>query len=387
MNFFSSSGTGGGIPEMHRKRSAKKKPAPGSSVDFTVGEPQGSTARKREPISEPPSPASQKEAGIRKAARLILALGPDQAADVLRELSEAEVQRIALEITRIPALTSEERRHILESFHQEIDSEQTLSGKESLREILHRSLGEDRAQEFLEKLEERDARKDFEFLEQIEAPLLASVLQQEHPQIAAVTMSQIKPQVAASVFKNLEDEFRLDVALRIAQTTRIHPDAITRVGKVLREKFEKRKEEFYAVTGGAETLAGILNHMDRGLEENLLTELQDKDPELMQNVRERLYTFEELLSLHPKEMRLLLSRIDDDLMLASALRGAGDEMRRHFFNALSQNRAADVLDEIDNRGPVSVREINEARTYILTVARRMDEEGRIIIKKEKDDYI
>ncbi len=381
---------------MHRKKSAKKKAPAGSSIDFTVGDdsvnasagPAASAARKRKP--EPPEnsgpPTGSKEAGIRKAARLILALGPDQAADVLRELSEDEVQRIALEITRIPALTSEERRHILESFHQELE-EPALSGRESLKEILHRSLGEDRAREFLDKLEERDARKDFEFLEQIEAPLLASVLQQEHPQIAAVTLSQIKPQVAASVFKNLEDDFRLDVALRIAQTTRIHPDAITRVGKVLREKFEKRKEEFYAVTGGAETLAGILNHMDRGLEETLLTDLHDKDPDLMQNVRERLYTFEELLNLHPKEMRLLLSRIDDDLMLAAALRGAGDEMRRQFFNALSQNRAADVMDEIDNRGPISVREINEARTYILTVARRMDEEGRIIIKKEKDEYV
>ena len=386
------------MPEMHKKRTAKKKP--GASIDFTVGDSgtesaaEGSAAaaraRKNKEGALPRQPAetpTTKEAGIRKAARLILALGPDQAADVLRELAEEEVQRIALEITRIPALTSEERRHILESFHQELDTEQTLSGRESLKEILHRSLGEDRAREFLDKLEERDSRKDFEFLEQTDPPLLASVLQQEHPQIAAVTLSQIKPPVAASVFKNLEEDFRLDVALRIAQTTRIHPDAITRVGRVLREKFEKRKEEFYAVTGGAETLAGILNHMDRGLEENLLTHLHDKDPDLMQNVRERLYTFDELLNLHPKEMRLLLSRIDDDMMIAAALRGAGDEMRRHFFNALSQNRAADVMDEIDHRGPVSVREINEARNYILTVARRMDEEGRIIIKKEKDEYI
>ena len=136
---------------MHRKRSSKKKPATGSSIDFTVGADDGSAARKRQPSPEPTPAPQSREAGIRKAARLILALGPDQAADVLRELSEDEVQRIALEITRIPALTSEERRHILESFHQELDSEQTLSGKESLKEILHRSLGEDRAREFLER--------------------------------------------------------------------------------------------------------------------------------------------------------------------------------------------------------------------------------------------
>ena len=370
---------------MHRKRSTRKAAGKtGSKIDFTIGD--GATAPKKPAEPRPPRPEPTKEAGIRKAARLILALGPDQAADVLRELSETEVQKIALEITRIPALSAEERQSILHSFHSELE-EPTISGREGLKEILNRSLGEEKAKEFLDRLEERDARKDYEFLEAIDPPLLASALVQEHPQIAAVTLSQIRPQVAASVFKNLEEQFRLDVALRIAQTTRIHPDAIARVGKVLREKFEKRKEEIYAVTGGAETLAGILNHMDRGLEETLLSELQDKDPDLMQNVRERLYTFEELLNLHPKEMRLLLSRVDDDMMLASALRGAGEEMRRHFFNALSQNRAADVMDEIDNRGPISVREINEARSYILNVARRMDEEGRIIIKKEKDDYI
>ena len=160
-----------------------------------------------------------------------------------------------------------------------------------------------------------------------------------------------------------------------------------RVARVLREKFEKRTAEIYSEIGGADTLANILNHMDRSEEDEILDVLGGAAPSVVEDVRERLYVFEELVNLDHREMRLLITEIGDDLLLAVALRGAGEEIRRHFFNSMSQNRAADILEEMDRRGPLSIKEINEARSYVLTVARRLDEEGALVIKKEKDQYI
>ncbi|MCB1319437.1 MAG: flagellar motor switch protein FliG, partial [Leptospiraceae bacterium] len=129
------------------------------------------------------------------------------------------------------------------------------------------------------------------------------------------------------------------------------------------------------------------NYMDRQEEDDILGMLGSSEPDIFEDVKERLYTFEELTGLDSKEMRLLIARVDDDSLLATALRGAQEDVRRHFFNSMSQNRAADILEEMDHRGPLTVREINDARTFVLNIARRLDEEGTILIKKEKEEYI
>jgi len=187
--------------------------------------------------------------------------------------------------------------------------------------------------------------------------------------------------------KLFPDTFRTEVALRIAKTSKIHPEAIARVARVLREKFEKRTDETFSDIGGASALANILNHMDRSTEDGILNILGSQAPDVLEDVKGMLYTFEEILNLSAREMRILLSRVNDDQIIAAALRGAGEEMRRHFFNSLSQNRGADILEEMDRRGPLSLREINEARAYVLSVARKLDEEGAIVIKKNKEEYI
>lgn len=329
------------------------------------------------------------QGGAKQAARLLIALGPDQAASILKEMSEKEIEMLVKEMSLIKKLMPEEKEEILEEFGRRLESNGEIlrGGPEAAREILMRGLGEKKAEEILGRLNRRDLKHDFHFLEQIEPNNLAAALMQEHPQVSAVALSFINPKAAAHVMKAFPDDFRSQVALRIARTTNTHPDAVQRVAQVLREKFEKRHEEIYSETGGAETLANILNHMDRNSEDNILNTLGSNAPDLLEDVREMLYTFEELINLNMTEVRLLVSRVDDDHILSTALRGAGDEMRRHFFNGVSQNRAADLLEEIERRGPVSIREVNDARQFIVNVARRLDDEGGIVIKKDKDEYI
>lgn len=330
-----------------------------------------------------------KAGGVNRAARLLLALGPERSKEVLKEMKDKEIERLALEMASVGEISPEEKKEILASLSETpMRIEMPVSGGiEQTREILSAAIGENRAADILSRIHQTDIKEDLKFLERIDPHNLASVLQQEHPQIAAVALSSIDPRTAAGVMKNLNDEFRIDIALRIAKTTKTHPESIERVVRILREKFEKRQDEFYSETGGAETLAGILNHMDRGMEDSILDKLATVSDDLLDDVRNMLYTFEELVNLDHREMRLLLSQVNDDHLLACALRGATDDIRRSFFNALSQNRAADIIDEIDRRGPISIREINEARNYIVSVARRLDEDDSILIKKSKEEYI
>ncbi len=350
-----------------------------NSVDFTIDD-NGII---------PVTSGAEKKSGARRAARFLLALGPDQASQILKELDDNEIRQVAQEMTLIDHLTAREKRLILEEFSEmagDVD-EPVRGGRKKAHEILSAGIGEERAHEILERLNRGDLKKDFEFLERIDPPALAAALSAEHPQVAAVALSSINPRIAASVMKNFSPALRSDIALRIAKTSRTHPEAVLRVARVLREKFEKRSDEVYSETGGAETLANILNHMDRNTEDGILNLLGTQAPEVLDTVRGMLYTFEELMQLIPKEMRILLSKVNDDQIVSSALRGAGEEIRRHFFNSLSQNRAADILEEMDRRGPISLREINEARAYIVSVARKLDEDGAIVIKKTKDEWV
>lgn len=367
----------------------QKKKTPSDRSQPGVSKQSTSQNNKMSLLAELGGSGKGAQNGTKKAAKLLLALGPDHAASILKELKEPEIESLVLEMTAIKRITAEEKKAIIEEFQNNLSPDQhpAMGGMDAAREILTMGLGEDRANAIFSRLNRGDLRKDFHFLEQIEPEMLASALQQEHPQVAAVALSFINPRIAADVMKRFDGSFRSDVAVRIARTANTHPDAVQRVASVLKEKFQKRTEESYSDTGGAETLANILNHMDRKSEESILGTLGSQAPDLLENVRERLYTFEELISLTTRETRLLISKINDDELLASALRGAGDELRRHFFNSLSNNRAADLLDIINNRGPVTIREVNEARSYIVSLARKLDEEGTIVVKKEKEEYV
>ncbi len=346
-----------------------------------------------ETVKEPESGGITRLGGIKKAAKLLLALGTEQAAAVLREMDDPSIEKLIAEIAVIKKISAEEKKSILEEFHSGLMKGSVLDqpvsgGPDAVREMLTKGLGQHKADELLSRVHRQDLKQDFNFLERIEPERLGSALIAEHPQVAAVALSFIHPKHAARVLKSLPDEFRNEVAIRIARTSNTHPDAVLRVAKVLREKFEKRREEeIFSETGGAETLASILNHMDRSSEDNILDVLGGMAPDIMESVRERLYTFEELYNLDLKEMRFLLSRTDDEQLLATALRGAGEDLRRAFFNAMSQNRAADLLDLMEHQGTLSVRKINEARSVILNIARQLEDEGHILIKKDKDEYV
>lgn len=327
--------------------------------------------------------------GANRAAKLMLALGVEQAAEVLKQLESSELELLVREMSKIESIDAQERDALLKEFKEFITENKAglRGGVKEARKFLEAGLGHSATEKIMRRINHRDLYTDFAFLETIEPQALASVLSQEQAQVVAVALSYLKPKTAAEIMRYLPAKFRSEVALRIAKATKIRPESLQNVTQVLREKFEKREQESYSEVGGAQSLAQILNYMEREHESNILHSIEGDAPSIVEEVKEHLYTFEELLILSHKEVRLLIARIGDDVLLATALRGLHQDLRMHFFNSMSQNRATDILDEIERRGPVHIKEIQEARSYILSIARKMDEEGSIRIKKDKEEYI
>lgn len=327
--------------------------------------------------------------GARKSALLLLSLGKEEAAEILKHLDDKSLEAVILEMSKIKYISKTEKEAILEEFQESAHSLslETKAGEEVARELLEGTLGKEKAQGILNKLSGKGIDSDFAYLNDIDPPTLQSLLMTEAPQTIAVTLSFLAPKKAADVLKLFPKELQAKIAYRLANTSKTHPDAIREIARVIKKKYDSRDSHEYSESGGSEALANILNHMEKGLEDVILQELEEHNPELADQVREKLYTFEDLLALDKKEMRLLITRLQNDGMISISLRGAGEEMKSQFFSAMSQNKAYDIMDDMEMRGKVTLREINEARSHILSLARRLEEDGLIIFKKNKEEYI
>ncbi|PJZ49437.1 flagellar motor switch protein FliG [Leptospira saintgironsiae] len=326
---------------------------------------------------------------VKKAAMLLLSLDKDAAAKALAQLDEKLIEEIVQEMAKIKTISKSEKEEVLLDFQGSLKdlAAESRGGIETARELLQKSLGKEKSENILGKLDRKDTEEDFSFLNDAEPQTLAHLLAPEHTQTIAVTLAFLHPKKAAETLKFLPKELQSKVALRLANTTKTHPDAIRQIAKVLKKKYEQRDKSEFSEAGGAEALANILNHMDKSLEETILKELEEQSPELASQVREKLYTFEDVLLLNSKEMRQLINRIADDDLIAIALRGASDQIKIHFFEAMSKNRANDILESMDIRGKVTLKEITDARNTVLTALRDLEEIGEIIIKKDSEEFI
>ncbi|MCW7470589.1 flagellar motor switch protein FliG [Leptospira kanakyensis] len=327
--------------------------------------------------------------GVRKAALLLLSLGKERAADVLKHLDDSMLEAVILEMSKIRSISKEERDVILGEFHNTIEdlNETTAGGLSTAKSLLEHTVGTEKANVILKKIHKEETKNDFEFLNQVEPGVLQGMLGTESPQIIAVTLSHLDPKKAADVLKLFPKPEQAKIAVRLATTSKTHPDVIQNIARILKKRYEERDKQEYSEAGGAHVLANILNFMEKGAEETILSELEETSPDVADQVREKLYTFEDILSLDNKEMRILINRLADDTAISLAIRGAGDEIRKKFLNNMSQNRSEDILDALDMKPRVTLREINEARSKIVQVARVLEEENQILFKKEKEEYI
>lgn len=333
----------------------------------------------------PPNDLNQ-PTGRRKAAILMLSLGPEAASEVYRNLSDREIEQLTLEIANLGAVREEQSREVIEEFYHTAMARQYINhgGVGVAREILEKAMGAGKAGEVIERLQGALTTHPFEFLKHADAAYLAELVQREHPQTAALILSHLDCAKAASVLSALPPEIRAEIALRIANMDRISPEVLEEVERVLEKKMASMLAGELSASGGVSAVAELLNRLDPRAIRGILENLEDNDRELASEVKRRMFTFDDLVMLDDKTLQKILRHIDFR-ELATALKGAGDDLRGQIYGNLSHRAAETLQDEIDTMGPVRVRSVEESQQKIINLLRQLEESGEIELSRPGGD--
>jgi flagellar motor switch protein FliG len=327
--------------------------------------------------------------GPQKAAVLLLQMGKDRSAKVLRSLHESEVAEIMAEVARLKTVQSDVADSVLDEFAvmAQTKSGITAGGLDLARELLDASVGEQRAGEILDMVAAGLVEKPFEFLRKADPRQVLSFIQDEHPQTIAVVLAHMQSELAAMVMGGLNEELQRDVAHRLAVMDRIAPDVLDHVEDILRRKLSAVLGPTEAsVAGGVQSLVDILNRSDRTTERLILEGLETEDPELADEVRQRMFVFEDITSLDDRGVQLVLRQVDTK-DLAIALKGVKADVRDKIMRNLSERAASNLAEEIDLLGPQRIKVVEEAQGGIVRVIRALEESGQLMLSRNDDEFV
>jgi len=320
--------------------------------------------------------------GRRKAAILLLTLGPEKAAKVLRNMDESEIEELTLELANVGKISDEERREVLKEFGDLVKAKDfiTEGGVAYAKEILEKALGPDKALEIIDRLTSNLQVKPFEFIKRADPVQLANMLQNEHPQTIALVVCYLDPKTASAIIRALPENLRPEVIKRIALLDRATPEIVREVERVLERKVSAFATAQFSQVGGLETVVDIMNTIDRATEREILEKLSEQDPELAEEIRKHLFVFEDIVKLDDRSIQIILREIDTR-DLALALKGATDELKEKIFKNMSKRAASLLKDELDYMGPVRVKDVEAAQQKIVEIIRRLEEAGEIVIAR------
>ena len=321
--------------------------------------------------------------GPQKAAVLLMQMGTDRAAKVLKTLRETEVEKIMAEITQLRSVDATVVDDVFKEF-REIQNSRALTlsgGLDFAREVLEEGLGAVKAHEILDRLSVTLTDTPFDFLRRADPRQVLSFLQDEHPQTIALVLAYMHPEPAALVLSGLADELQADVAHRVALMDRTSPEVVKQVESVLERKLSTvLQSSDFSTAGGVQPLVDILNRSDRSTERLILEGLERNDPELADQVRSRMFVFEDVVLLDDRSVQLVLREVDPK-DLALALKGVRDDVREKILRNISERAAVNLVEEIDMLGPVRMKAVEEAQGGIVRVIRRLEEAGQIVVSR------
>jgi flagellar motor switch protein FliG len=330
-----------------------------------------------------PAPARPKLSGMRKAAMLMVILGEETSAKLMKCLDEEEVHFIGREIARIPHMNSESAEMILEEYYQmTIAHEYVLKGGvDYAKKILMNAFSPDHAQFLLDRLMKTigvDA-ANFDALQKADPQQLAKFIHSEHPQTVALILSHLNSSQAAALLNSLPSEIRADVALRMANLDQISPDIIARIATIIGQKLKNLGELSRESYGGVRAVAEMFNRLDTASSKEILEKIEGEDPALVETVRHLMFVFEDLLAVDQGAIKEILSRVDRKV-LTVALKGTSEQLRNHFLGCMSQRGSEMMREDMDSLGPVKIKDVEAAQQQVIAVVRQLESEGTISMK-------
>lgn len=326
--------------------------------------------------------------GVQKAAILLIALGPEKSANVFKHLKEDEIEQLTLEIANTRSISPSMKDQVLDEFYEVCLAQQYIAegGIAYAKDLLEKSLGADRAKDVIGKLTASLQVRPFEFVRKTDASQLLNFIQDEHPQTIALILSYLPSSQASVIISALTPDKQTDVAKRIAQMDRTSPDVIKEVEKVLEQKLASLVNQDYTVVGGVDSIVEILNTVDRGTEKHIMESLEIEDPELADEIRKKMFVFEDILSLDDRSVQRVLREVDNN-ELAVALKGSNEEVQNLIFSNLSSRLATMIREDMDFMGPVRMKDVEEAQQKIVNIIRKLEDSAEIIISRGGGDEI
>ena len=326
--------------------------------------------------------------GLQKAAILLIALGPEKSASVFKHLKEDEIEELTLEIANTRSVTPQLKEDVINEFYQICLAQQYIAegGISYAKELLEKSFGSDKARDVIGKLTSSLQVKPFEFVRKTDASQLLSFIQDEHPQTIALILSYLAPNQASMIICALPPDRQADVAKRIAIMDRTSPDVIKEVERVLESKLASLVNQDYTIIGGVDSVVEILNAVDRGTEKHIMETLEIEEPELADEIRKKMFVFEDILLLDDRSIQRVLREVDNN-DLAIALKGSNEDVQNAIFNNLSKRLAVMIKEDMDFMGPVRMKDVEEAQQKIVNIIRKLEDSSEIVISRGGGDEI
>lgn len=325
--------------------------------------------------------------GLRDAATLLLALGEEPAAQVLKELSAREVQKLGTTMTTIGKRSRDEVSKTLQKCIEQVES-QAVGGdsKEYLRSVLTSALGVDKASGLLDRILLGHASKGLETLKWMDARSVAEQVRNEHPQTIAVVLAYLEADHAAEVLMRLSESVRAEIVARIAVLDGVRPSALSELDEVIERQFTGNNAARTAALGGLKSGANILNALDHSVESALLTQIRSEDEALATKLEELMFTFADLLELEDRDMQEVLRTVANDA-LVPALKAADEPLLAKFLKNMSQRAGEMLKDDIESSGPIKLSDVEAAQKKILIAARQLAADGKISLGAAGEEYV
>jgi flagellar motor switch protein FliG len=326
--------------------------------------------------------------GVERAAVLLLMLGEEGAASVLQHMGPREVQKLGASMSSIRNVSQEQVNGVVDRFLEAVGKHTALGidAESYMRTALVKALGEDKARGLMDRIVLGDTTQGLETLKWMDPRSIADMIRNEHPQIVAIVLAYLDSDHAAEVLAHLPERTRSDLLLRIATLDTVQPAALQELNQVLEKQFSGNATVKASAVGGVKTAANILNFMDSSAETEVMDRMKDADGVLAQQIQDLMFVFDDLVEIDDQSIQALLREISSETLLL-ALKGSDEGIKEKFFKNMSKRASEMLRDDLDAKGPVRVSEVEAAQKEILGVARRMADEGQIVLGKGGEEMI
>lgn len=318
--------------------------------------------------------------GVKRAAVLLLSLGEQDAAEVLRHMGPREVQKLGITMANLEDISQTQVNGVLEDFLDSVGNHTALGmdSQSYIRNVLVRALGEEKARGLVDRISLGSSAQGLEMLKWMEPRAVADILRDEHPQIVAIVLAYLDEEQSGVILSLLPEPLRAEVLMRVATLDSVQPAALHELNEILEVQMSNSGKGQSANVGGVKTAATILNFMDGHAESELIEKVKEKDLDLGQQIQDFMFVFEDLIDIDDASIQALIREISSESLLL-ALKGSEEKLKEKFFRNVSRRAAEMLRDDLEAQGPVRVSEVDNAQREILSIARRMADDGQIVL--------